>query len=639
MDSSIGGLIGAFKEVPFAAFTQEILVLTVFLVSFIIWRQRVGQRARRNASEKDLALRDPGVVHSELPLRKASSGNLHNGEVKLGRQRPSTVPTSDAALPSVRAAEQQMLRHLDQREFTRALNLYRALERDGRDRFFQEELFSSFIQSAIRVGKVDVVERMLRTMKRNKLMPSFQFWQTTLKMLSSRKHFSVCLSVHTLFGHKIPPDKVVFSCLINAALEVGAADRAAAMLERYSDAGLEAKDYVLFFRTYVSTGDVDAAEAIFRRLGKEVTTLMLNLLLLTCVNAKEPHRALGIMKEAHGLEKGLEERIVDVVSYNTVIKGFAQANLPSQCFDCLYEMLSQGLEPDDITFGTLLDACILDHDMGAAHEIVSLLMGRDRPMDTVMCTLFIKGLVRANCLPKALELYEEMKARDGARPDIVTYSVLIKALVDQHALERALQLLEDMTKAGQNPDDIILTHLLEGCRHASNHELGKRLFSEMLAAGVKPSEFTLITMLKLHGRCGAHLEAYELVQSWEQQHGTRPSVIHYTCIMSGCLRTKNYDQAWAAYELMCEHNVSLDETAVSTLLPALIAAHHWDRALTLARRAFKASTPINIPAETLNNALSQMLVSGGLGRHAEQLQALMHEAGVPVTTRNARRLA
>merc|ERR1719491_2728140 len=301
-----------------------------------------------------------------------------------------------------------------------------------------------------------------------------------------------------------------------------------------------------------------------------MSSLMLNLLLLTCVNTKQPDRALECLREARAFESGRAskagasgadlERIVDVVSYNTVIKGFAQAGMLSRCFDCLHELREHNLEPDDVTFGTLLDMCIADNDMNAANEVVDLLVRGDRPVDTVMCTLFIKGLVRAQRLPKAMELYEEMKRRtcEGSRPDIVTYSVLIKAFVDAHDLERALLLVEDMAAAGHSPDDIILTHLLEGCRYVGNHALGKRLFEDMLAAGVKPSEFTLITMVKLHGRCGAHDEAYRLVATWEKDHGFAPSVIHYTCLMSGSLRTKNYEQAWAAYELMCEQQVPVD---------------------------------------------------------------------------------
>merc|ERR1719399_1168209 len=227
--------------------------------------------------------------------------------------------------------------------------------------------------------------------------------------------------------------------------------------------------------------------------------------------------------------------------------------------------------------------CIADNDMTAANEIINLLVHGDRPVDTVMCTLFIKGLVRAQKLPKAMELYEEMKRRNGqgAKPDIVTYSVLIKAFVDGHDLERALLMVEDLTEAGHTPDDIILTHLLEGCRYVGNHALGKRLFEDMLAAGVRPSEFTLITMVKLHGRCGAHNEAYQLVATWEKQHGLKPSVIHYTCLMSGCLRTKNYDQAWQAYELMIEMNVLPDETTMATLIPGMVAAQQWDRTIQL----------------------------------------------------------
>merc|ERR1719359_2498079 len=270
--------------------------------------------------------------------------------------------------------------------------------------------------------------------------------------------------------------------------------------------------------------------------------------------------------------------------------------------------------------------------MNAANKVVDLLMRADRPVDTVMCTLFIKGLVRAQKMSKALELYEEMKRRNSAecRPDIATYSVLIKGFVDSHDLERALLLVEDMVAAGQPPDDIILTHLLEGCRYVGNHALGKKLFEDMLASGVKPSDFTLITMVKLHGRCGAHDEAYNLVASWEKQHGLKPSVIHYTCLMSGCLRTKNYDQAWQAYRLMVETKVQPDETTMATLIPGMVAAQQWDRVIALAKHALKSPTPIAVAPETLNSALSQIRGASGQGLQAMQLQTMMQEANVRV---------
>merc|ERR550514_1840227 len=525
---------------------------------------------------------------------------------------------------------------LANREFTRALNLFRTLERDGRDGgLHNEELFSAFVQSAIRVGKVDVIERMLRTMMRNGVGPSDRFWQTTLKMLSSRKHFEACLSIYAAFSKQIPADKVVYSCLINAALDCGEPARAAAMLERYEEADIDAKDHVLFFRTYVALADVDGAERIFRKLGGEMTTLMANLLLLTCINAKKAERAAELLGELHKLDEGraADERIVDAVSYNTLIKGFAQSGQPKRCFDCLQEMKSKGIQPDDVTFGSLLDVCISGNDMASATEVVDSLMASDREIDTVACTLFIKGFVRTGNLEKAMEIYREMTRRSRTQPDVVTYSVLIKAFVEAHDLKAALGLVDDMVKAGVQPDDIILTHLLEGCRHAGNQVLGKKLFDDMLATGIKPSEYTLITLVKLYGRCGAHEEARELVETWEQKHGAKPSVIHFTCLMSGCLRTKEYEQAWKAYELMIATGIAPDDTTLTTLLPGMVAAQMTERTLTLVTRALKSPNPINIPSETLNSALSQMQAAGGLGRYAEQMQELMKGASIPITAR------
>merc|ERR1740120_304309 len=252
--------------------------------------------------------------------------------------------------------------------------------------------------------------------------------------------------------------------------------------------------------------------------------------------------------------------------------------------------------------------------------------------------MLLRTLVRASRLTKAVELYDDMKASGIAPLDIATYSVMVKALVDQHDLERALQLLEDLKAAGLNPDDIILTHLLEGCRHAGDHALGKRLFAEMVGSRLKPSEYTLVTMLKLHGRCGAHKEAYDLVVNWPKLHSSKPSVIHYTCLMSGCLRTRNYDQAWAAYTLMCESGIQPDETTVTTLLPAMITAQRWDSVLHLVRQALKGPEKLAIPSETLNCALSQLLTKAGTTRTAEQLRDLMLEADIPVTSRNVKRM-
>jgi len=616
--------------------TQEILVMAVFFGSLFLWKSI--KDGKKKSCKKSLT---PQHCPPSTPPKKPFRAETRS-EVPLDSLEGSV-------LPAIRAAEAEMMKLLDQREFTRALNLLRKSERDGHCRYFSEAFFASFTQSAIRVGKIDVMDRLLHAMKHRSEKPTSEFWRTTLKMLSSRKHFDGCLSIYASFGRSLAADKVVFSCLINAALDNGTPEHAAAMLDRYQEADLDPKDYVICFRTYVATRDVESAARTFDSLGEKVTSLMLNLLLSTCVNAKQPERAFELLHKARALQESRasstentlkeDDIIVDVVSYNTVVKGFAQAQMLPRCFDCLHEMRAYNLEPDDVTFGTLLDLCVTDSEVDGANEVVNRLMDGDKPADTVMCSLFIKGLVWAHKLPKALEVYEEMKRRmcKGARPDIATYSVLIKAFVDAHDLEKALMLVADLTAAGHTPDDIILTHLLEGCRYVGNHALGKRLFSDLLAAGVNPSDFTLIAMVKLHGRCGAHDEAYSLVEGWEKKYGLKASVIHYTCLMSGCLRTKNYDQAWKAYQLMTQRNVQPDSATITTLIPGMVVAQNWERVLVVARHALKSPTPISIAPECLNSALAQLRSTSGDRLLADELESMMREANIRISARTTQR--
>lgn len=622
MAYTIISIINAMEDSALLAVMQEVCVLAVFAASFVVWRKinRAGKSIRTSSTLMRISGGDESLSPCKSHLSAQRTSNI---SAKLGGTHQHSRRSAD----QVKAVEQQMTRLLESHEFTKALNMYRLLEREGSDQYLiSEHLYSAFIQASVRVGKVDVVERMLRAIKRKKMQPTTRFWQTTLRMLSSRKLFNDCLVVHVLFGQQLPVDKVISSCLINAALETGDHQRAAMMLPLYRKANLTANDHVLFFRTFVALDDVESAEAEFRLLGKDMSTLMMNLLLLTCVNSKQPDRALNLLREAHLLEEGLDDKITDIVSYNTVLRGFSKSDKGRRCMECFHEMRAHAIHPDDITYNVVLEVCSADCVVPFA-DVIEFVIGTS---DMVLCNAFIKVLVRNRQLQKAQDLLTELH-RVGSSPGLPVYTMMIKALIDQQELDAAMSMVKTLREAGHEPDDMVLTLLLEGCHQAGNHVLGKMVFTELVESGVKPSGFALITMVKMLGRFGEHEDAHELVSTWAAKFDSEPSVIHYTCLMSGCLRKKNYDQAWRAYELMCDSGIQLDDTLLATLLPGMSAAQRWDRCLSLVETAVRGPKRVTIAQEMLNATLSQMLACEGPGELTTKLQDLMTEAGVPCT--------
>mmetsp|Transcript_59833 Transcript_59833/g.104641 ORF Transcript_59833/g.104641 Transcript_59833/m.104641 type:complete len:685 (+) Transcript_59833:79-2133(+) len=679
MMSSLLQLAGVLQDFA-TEIAQELIVICVFCISFMVWRHldrhgfcgrgalRLGGARKPSPSVCKPSLRKCDTSepwHHQAAQVCKPSGSFADG--RTSRQpsgRASAVIAGTTGKPlnddmqakQAKTAEQQMLKNLAQREFTAALNLFRSAEREGLARFFvSEQLYSNFIQAAVRIGKIDVVERKLSLMMRNRVTPSLEFWHTTLKMLSSRKHFSICLSIYSLYGSAFPNDKVIFSCILNAALESGAPKRVTSILPLYLQACLEVQDYVIVFRMYQALSDVDGSENLFHVLKSRTTPLMLNLLLMTCVSSSQADRALKCLRQAHQYEADRcwnlqvkHRKIVDSISYNIVIKGFSAECQLDQCFECIKLMQEHGLKHDNVTLATLKDACLqLEGGAGVMKNVVNLLLQDGQPLDRATCTIFIKSFVRGSSehLEQAVAIYEEMKRRGhaecSASGSIAIYSLMVKAFVDAHDLERALSVVEDMSRAGEKPDEVIFTHLLEGCRLLGNHALGVRLFEDMMKADVKPSEFTVATMVKLHGRCAEHQQAYKLVANCEKEIGVKPTVIHFTCLMSGCLRTKSYDQAWLAYELMLERGVEPDATAVGTLLPAMVAAQHWEHVLLIVEKALKAVPPIPVASETLNNALVQMQLAAESSckaavQFAAHLRDIMHSAGLPASVLSSR---
>jgi pentatricopeptide repeat protein len=420
--------------------------------------------------------------------------------------------------------ETQILTLLKQNEFMRALYIYRSCER--RERFqFGEATFLAFVE---KVGKPDMAKQFFEDMRQAGVVPALNFWQKALTAMSGRKMFESCLAAYAAFDKDIPMDKVVFSCLVSAALAEVDTQCAAALLQQSAKVELDQKDYILFFRTYHALGDVDAAETAFRTLGSKVTSPMFNLLLLTCVDAKQLERSCRLLQEAHALEKAWsaqaddgQQRLVDHISYRTVIKG----------------------------------------------------------------------------------------------------------LVDASNVEGAVKTMDEMREVGLTPDDVIITQMLEACRRLGKHRLGKRLFQQAVDDGVSLSSFTLLAILKLHGRAGAHQEACNLVAVWEAAHGFKPSVIHYTCIISGCIRGRKNNKAWSTYKFMLANGVQPNAHTLCSLLPSTVASREWDRTMEVVRESpIKVRQQLGV--EFLSRAFMEMKESDAHNKNATELQELMSEAGI-----------
>merc|ERR1719488_100490 len=89
-----------------------------------------------------------------------------------------------------------------------------------------------------------------------------------------------------------------------------------------------------------------------------------------------------------------------------------------------------------------------------------------------------------------MQLFDNMRGDSSqVKPDMITYSMLIKAQCDAGDMGKALQILEDMLQCKCDIDDVVFTHLIEGCCNVSNVALAEKLFKDMQSANIRPSVY------------------------------------------------------------------------------------------------------------------------------------------------------
>merc|ERR550514_1895298 len=208
--------------------------------------------------------------------------------------------------------------------------------------------------------------------------------------------------------------------------------------------------------------------------------------------------------------------------------------------------------------------------------------------------------------------------------------MLIKAHCDAHDMGTALKILEDMLESECTVDDVVFTHLIEGCCQVNNVRLAEKLFADMRNANIKPSIYTLNGLVKVYGKCGMSEKALDLVERMEEDYGIKPTVVVFTCLVSGLIRQKKHLDAWKTFKRMGEI-LRPDNQSTQTMLVELAEQAVQNYKPTQERRRPGTSARPNGVPECLNYGLSAMLNRSKVA-NARQLYALMVKQEIEVTS-------
>ncbi|XP_027072964.2 putative pentatricopeptide repeat-containing protein At3g08820 [Coffea arabica] len=321
----------------------------------------------------------------------------------------------------------------------------------------------------------------------------------------------------------IPEKNVVsWTAIISGYIEFGRFREAIDMFWRSLTTGLRPDSFTLVrvLSACIQLGDLSAGELIHKYWAE--SGMGRNVFVSTSL--VDMYSKLGSMEMARAVFDEMPEK--DIVSWSSMIQGYAANGLPRDALDLFYQMHRENLRPDCYAMVGVLSACAR---LGALDvgEWASRLMGtNDFFSNPVMGTALIDMYAKCGKIVSAWEVFLQMKKKD-----LVVWNAMISGLSMGGHVGSAFSCFALLEKNGLRPDGNTFLSLLCGCSHAGLVADGRRYFYSMDSIySIYPTIEHCGCMVDLLGRAGLLDEAHSLILNMPMKANT----VVWGALLSGC---------------------------------------------------------------------------------------------------------
>ncbi|KAL0557304.1 hypothetical protein IC582_005831 [Cucumis melo] len=249
----------------------------------------------------------------------------------------------------------------------------------------------------------------------------------------------------------------------------------------------------------------------------------------------------GCLREARKVLDQMPYR--DVVSWNSMVAGYAQSGQ----FDDALEICKE------------MDSLNLNHDAGTMASL-----------SPVVCYTSLENVQYIH------SMFERM-----AKKNLVSWNVMIAIYVNNSMPNEAVGLFLQMEECGMKPDAVTIASLLPACGDLSALFLGRRLHKYIEKGNLRPNLLLENALLDMYAKCGCLEEARDVFDKMKLR-----DVVSWTSMMSAYGRSGQGYDAVALFAKMLDSGQIPDSIAFVSVLSAcshtglLDQGRHYFRMMT-----------------------------------------------------------
>jgi pentatricopeptide repeat protein len=280
-------------------------------------------------------------------------------------------------------------------------------------------------------------------------------------------------------------------------------------------------------------------------------------------------RAIEEGKQVHGLvfKHGLSE---DLFVQNSLINMYSSCGLIG--FAC--QVFNKIDDLDVVSWNSMISGLV---DLGFVEEGKQM-FDRMSKRSLVTWNCLIDGYVKVGLLMEARELFDQMVGKNS-----VSWNTMIDGYVSLGLMEDAKGFFDKMP--WEMKDVITFNLMIDGYAREGRHKEILEIFKEMRVAKIKPSRFTMVSVLTACSYLGA-LEQGEWMQAHIEKNGIDVDSVLGTALVEMFAKCGSIERALSVFKSIEERDVG----AWNSIIHKLAAHGHGQEAFAIFSDMLRSNT-------------------------------------------------
>mmetsp|Transcript_89631 Transcript_89631/g.159154 ORF Transcript_89631/g.159154 Transcript_89631/m.159154 type:complete len:1023 (-) Transcript_89631:143-3211(-) len=358
----------------------------------------------------------------------------------------------------------------------------------------------------------------------------------------------------------VEPDAMMYGCLMKFAVECNRTDLLNEISQKVPS--LDIQHYMFLIRSAGQQFNVERALELFQQLkdsGLKPDVAAYNCVLDVCVKA-------GNIRQAHLLVKEMRQlNMVDIITYNTLLKGFCSKGDFSGAKKVLQEIQDAGMKPNDVSYNSLINTAVSSGKFDQAWDIVSEMEKKGIDPDRYTISIMLKSLKKVRSPKDTARCFDFI---ERSKIDVCSDGVLVNSVLetcvrnkDNQRLEAFLQQFE---KSDLRPSVPVFGSVIKGYSSLKRIDKCWEYWNELQSQ--QPAKHSdIVTGCMLDALvCNKEVDkAVELFMGLKQ-----PNMVLYSILLKGFANSNQPQRAMEFWREMCSKGMKINLVAYNSILDA-----------------------------------------------------------------------